>query len=200
MGRRVPVDRRSVTSTGGSGGFTILEVMFVVAVMGVLVAIAVPRTLSGLDRSRGLAAARYLASRMNLARAQAVSRSANIALRFEEDARGVRFAVFMDGNGNGVRVADIDAHVDPVVEPPVSLTDLFPGVTITLGQEAGGGGAVPVGASSLLSFSAAGTATPGSIYVRGRDGTQWAVRVLGTTARTRVLRYAVPPGAWVQAF
>jgi type II secretory pathway pseudopilin PulG len=200
MDRRISACRRSVLSRRRAGGFTVLEAMFALGFMGLLVAIAVPVMLSGLDRSRALAAARYLASRMALARAQAVSRSANVALRFDQNADGVRFAVFMDGNGNGVSAADIQALVDPMVEPPISLSDLFPGVAIALGPDAGAGGAVQVGASGMLSFSASGTATAGSVYVRGRDGSQWAVRVLGTTARTRVLRYLASTGVWVHAF
>ena len=51
----------------------------------------------------------------------------------------------------------------------------------------------------ILSFSPNGTATSGSVYVVGRDQTQWAVRVLGVTARARVLRYERATGAWVNA-
>ena len=39
-------------------------------------------------------------------------------------------------------------------------------------------------------------ATSGTIYLRGRDGSRVAVRVLGATGRTRVLRYVVPTGDW----
>jgi hypothetical protein len=37
------------------------------------------------------------------------------------------------------------------------------------------------------------------VYVVGRDQTQWAVRVLGVTARARVLRYERVSGAWINA-
>jgi hypothetical protein len=48
---------------------------------------------------------------------------------------------------------------------------------------------VQLGRTNLLTFTPAGTATSGTIYIRDREGTQWAVRVLGATGRTRVLRY-----------
>ena len=57
-----------------------------------------------------------------------------------------------------------------------------------------------IGSSNLLSFTPFGTATPGTIYVRGRDGTQLAVRVLGATARARVLRYVPRTREWVETF
>ena len=177
-----------------------LDVMFTLGLMGVAAAIAIPTMHAGLDRSRGLAAARYLAGRMALARAQAVSRSANVALRFDQSGRGIRVAIFADGNGNGVRSEDIAAGIDGPVEAAVSLEDRFPGVAIALDPDVASGPAVQVGASSLLSFTPDGTATSGSVYVRSRDASQWVVRVLGTTARTRILRYSPQAGAWVQAF
>lgn len=177
-------------------GFTLLEVLFVTGWMGVLMAIAIPQVLATVERSRGAAAARYLAGRMAVARAQAVARSAHVALRFENDDSGVRFAVFVDGNGNGVRTTDIVSLIDPLVEPQVSLSDMFPGVAIALTADSPGSEAVQTGRTTLLSFTPSGTATSGTIHVRGRDDTQWAVRILGATARIRVLRYVTARGEW----
>jgi type II secretory pathway pseudopilin PulG len=178
----------------------VIELLFVTASLCVLMAVTIPQMLTTIDRSRGLAAARYLASRMALARSQAVSRSATVALRFEDTGRGVSFGIIQDGNRNGVRTRDIQLQIDQLIEDPVVLSDLFPGVDIGLAPETPGADGVQVGASSILSFTPNGTATPGTIYVRGRDGTQWAVRVLGTTARSRVLRYAPATGEWLYAF
>lgn len=199
MDRRADRRRRSVLPWSSAAGYTLLEALLVAGLVGLLTIVAVPQLTSAMNRSRGLAAARFLASRMALARSQAVGRSANVALRFAGDPGAVRFSVFMDGNGNGVRAADIAAGIDPLVEPSVLLSDLFPGVRIALG-ESGEEDAVQVGAGEILSFTPMGTATSGSVYIRGRDGTQWAVRVLGTTARTRILRYSASTDDWVQAF
>jgi Tfp pilus assembly protein FimT len=144
----------------------------------VIAGMAVPPVLAGLERSRTHAAGRYLASRMALARAQAVARSASVALRFVDEDRA--FGVFVDGNRNGVRSRDIETGVDAAVDPPVRMSALFPGVEITVAG---------VGASGILSFTPAGTATPGTVSLRGRDGSQVAVRVAGATGRTRVLHY-----------
>jgi hypothetical protein len=152
-----------------------------------------------IERSRGLAAARYLASRMALARAQAVSRSTTIALRFVEGSTGISISVVQDGNRNGVRARDIDLQIDSQIEAPLMLSDLFPGVEIGLTPHAPGTDAVQLGGTNLFSFTPRGTASSGSVYVRGRDGTQWVVRVLGATARSRVLRYVPTTGEWVHA-
>jgi hypothetical protein len=136
---------------------------------------------------------------MAAARAHAVLRSANVALRFVEDRSGTSFQTFVDDNQNGVRTADILAAVDRPIDAPARLYELFPGVDIALAPELGDD-PVRVGGSDLLSFTPLGTATPATIYVRGRDGTQLAVRVLGATARTRVLRYVPHTGEWVESF
>ena len=136
---------------------------------------------------------------MALARTEAVSRSVTIALRFEDQSDGTAFAVYVDGNHNGVRTADIDARVDQPIDAVVRLWQLFPGVSIGVTPESGETEAVQVGASRILSFTPAGTATPGTIYIRGRDGSQLAVRVLGATGRTRVLRLDRRRRVWIDA-
>ncbi len=185
------------TPRRGAHGFSLLELLVVVAIAGIVMGLAIPAMLATLDRSRGSAAARYLAARMATLRAQAVNRARNVALRFEADERGVRFAVYVDGNGNGVRIADIDSGIDELLEADVHLSNLFPGVVIAAPAEREGLDGVRLGGSSLLSFTPSGTSTSGSIYLRGRDGTQWMVRVLGATARARVLRYVEASGEWV---
>jgi hypothetical protein len=122
-----------------------------------------------------------------------------IALHFEDDARGTWFSMVEDGNGDGVRTVDIVQQIDRVIAPRVLLPDLFPGATIGLAPGTPATSAVSLGGTRLLSFSPDGTATSGSVYVLGRDGTQWAVRVLGVTARARVLRFESSTNAWISA-
>ena len=76
------------------------------------------------------------------------------------------------------------------------LAELFPGVDIGLTHDAGRR-CRAARRNSILSFTPHGTATSGSVYVRGRDGTQWVVRVLGVTGANRVLRYVPATGEWV---
>jgi len=173
--------------------------VFVMALAGLLLAVAVPLLLATVDRSRGLAAARYLSARMALARATAVRRSTVVALHFESGSRGTTFTIVQDGNGNGVRTSDIQASIDRVIEGPLLISDLFPGVEIGLVPGAPAPAAVQLGGTSILSFTPSGTATSGSIYLRGKDRTQWTVRILGVTGRTRVLRLEPATGQWVNA-
>jgi hypothetical protein len=135
---------------------------------------------------------------MAIARAQAVSRGAIVAMRFDPAPGGITFTPFIDGNGNGVLTRDIGAGVDRQIDTPVRLSDLFPHTTLALAIPGAGTNPVQLsGGSNLLSFTAIGTATAGSIYVRGGDGAQFAIRVLGPTARTRIQQYDERQHAWV---
>ena len=174
-----------------AGGFSLVEVLFALGLFLVVSAMVVPQLLVSVDRSRTRAAARFLASRMALARSQAVARSQTVALRFAGDGAGISLAAYADANGNGVRSTDIASGDDPLLDPSVRLADLFPGVVIS---------ALSIGSSGIVSFTPSGTATSGTVYIRGRDGTQYAVRVLGATGRTRVLRYDDRAREFVETF
>lgn len=178
-----------------SAGYTLIELIFVVALTGLLAAMAVPQGMAGIERSRTLGAARYLAGRLALARTHAVARSANEALLFTAEAGTYRVATYRDGNGNGVRTRDIGAGIDPVVEASVRFSDLFPGVSLFMDDPADN--SAPE-ASVLMSFAPIGTATSRTLYLRGRDASQYAVRVLGATGRTRVLRYVNATRQWIE--
>ena len=180
-------------------GYSLVELLFTLAVIATLSAIAVPQSLAAIDRARAVSAARYLASRIAVARAQAVMRSAHVGLRFEDRPAGITFRMFLDGNRNGVRTADIDAALDRPLEAPVRLSDLYPGTAIAVGGAAGSD-PVRLGSSNLLSFTPLGTSTSGSVFVRGRDGSQFAVRVLGATGRARVQRFSARTGTWIEGF
>src|SRR5205085_1385935 len=139
--------------------------------------------------------ARYLAGRLAFARSQAVARAANVALLLTEDDGTFTSAMYVDGNGNGVRTRDIATGVDALIAPPVRLTDLFPHVLLSLSDPAA---AFSPDTSALMSFTPLGTASSRTLYLRGGDGSQYAVRVLGATGRTRVLRYVEATHAWIE--
>ena len=159
------------------------------AIVAVVTAVAVPVSLTGVNRARGWAGTRFVAARFVRARAQAVGRGAAVALRFAGDGEQTTLASFVDGNRNGVLSNDIQAGLDAPLDEPVPLASLFPGVTVTA-----------EGGVRLFSFSPDGTASTGSVYLQSRDGSRFAVRVLGATARVRIERYVTGRDAWVEVF
>ena len=75
MGRRIPaganeVNRRNVT------GFTAIELMVAIAVLGVLAAVAFPSLRDYIDRQRLVGQVRAIANMAQLARSEAIKRSA----------------------------------------------------------------------------------------------------------------------------
>jgi prepilin-type N-terminal cleavage/methylation domain-containing protein len=178
-----------------SHGYTLIELVFAAGIIAVLAAAAIPQLTAGVERSRTVGAARYLASRLALARAQAVARSANVAVLLTATEGTFLACTYVDGNGDGVRTRDITAGIDTALGVPVQLSNLFPHVTLFLNDPAV---TSTFDTSALMSFSPLGTASSRTLYLRGADGSQYAVRVLGATGRTRVLRLVASNGAWVE--
>jgi prepilin-type N-terminal cleavage/methylation domain-containing protein len=185
-------------------GFSLLEMLLVTSIVATLAAVSVPVTAGALDELRTSMAARYLEGRIMNARATAVKRSAHVALRFEPVGHDWRIGEYGDGNGNGVRASDISAGVDPAIGQAEFIGSLFPGVGFGLhtgvpdidGSRSTGSDGLRIGSSRILTLGPDGTATSGTLYVRGRRG-QYAVRILGITGRTRVLRFHPGTGQWI---
>jgi type II secretory pathway pseudopilin PulG len=187
------------------GGFTAIELLFVMAIAITVVSIAVPLTGDALDHVRTGMAARYLEARIMDARMQAIRRSTRVALRFDAVGSDYRFTEYLDGNGNGVRASDIATGADPELAPRQLLRDHFSGVSFGLranvpdvngSMASAAGDGVRIGTSRILTLGPDGTATSGTLYVQGRKG-QYAIRVLGATGRTRVLRFDAGARQWV---
>ena len=186
-----------------SNGFSVLEVLLVTSIVATLAAVSIPVTAGALDELRTSMAARYLEGRIMNARATAVRRSTRIGLRFEPAGHDWRIGEYADGNGNGIRATEIASGVDSQVAQTEFLGGLFPGVGFGLhsgvpdvdGSRSSGADGLRIGASGILTLGSDGTATSGTLYVRGRRG-QYAVRILGMTGRTRVLRFHPGTGQW----
>ncbi len=182
--------------TRSAAGFSMLEILIVAAlVLGV--GVSGLRALHDLrQRQAGREAARMLLHDL-----QQVARRA----RTTGTARGIRLTVgepgdvleeFEDGNGNGVKVAEIAAGVDRAVAPPrpafregqarLAIVRTVP-TTDQAGTLSAGEAPVRFGVSALIVFTPRRTASSGSIYVAGPDERQYAIRVLGTTQRWRLL-------------
>ncbi len=182
-----------------------LEILFALAASATAAAIAIPVVDGAVDELRTAMAARYIAGKIRSARMDAVRRSRAVALRFEATEPGdYVYAVFGDGNGDGVRSGDIRDGVDIALGPSERLLDRFPGVAFGLaaglpdadGDLGTGEDGLRIGTARILTMSSDGTATPGTLYIRGKRG-QYAVRVLGATGRTRMLQYDSGSRSWI---
>jgi hypothetical protein len=194
------------TSSFSQTGSSLLELVFVASLVVTSCAVAVPAILATLEESRTLGAVRYVASRLQQTRMEAVARTADVAIRFSQDPRSYVFTTFVDGNADGVRSADIQSGVDRAIGHDERLVDHFPGIEFGVlpalppvdpSGTAPGNDPIKFGSSDIVTFTAMGTSTPGSLYIVGRKGTQFVIRVFGETGKTRVLRFDPASGHWV---
>ncbi len=190
---------------GLPAGVSLIEVTIAMALVVTTAALSAPVFASSMDAGRARQAAQYLAAECRSARIEAVARSAASAVVFDRVNGRWRMRRCRDGNGNGVRRAEIARGRDTCTADSTELGEMFSGIAIatdaSIPDPDGGPGsadAVRFGSSDLASFTPTGTATAGTVYVRSAGGTQFAVRVAGATGRTRVLRFESFRRAWVE--
>lgn len=186
-------------------GFSAIELLFVCGLMAAVGAVAIPSLVAAADQARTAGAARYVASRLQRARMEAVLRTADVAVRFTQTPAGYAFATYVDGNGNGVLATDIQRGIDVRLGAVEKLSDNFAGVDFATlpglpPVEAGGTppGTDPIrlGSSNGATFTAAGQSSTGSLYILGARRRQFVIRIYGETGKTRILIFDSRSRTW----
>jgi hypothetical protein len=186
-------------------GYSVIELLFVLTLTATAGGMVVPPMLRALDDYRTAGAVRYLITRIHRTRMEAVSRSQTVAMQLAHAAGPYSFGIYLDGNGDGVRTSDINTGIDKRLGDVERLPDNFAGVDFGLlpglppvdrGGVAPGSDPIKLGAGNLLSYSAVGSSSSGSLYILGRNGTQFVIRILGDTGRIRVLRFDTRSREW----
>ena len=190
-------------------GFQLVELVVSLAVLAVLALITVPPLLSASAALRMDLAAHEVAGALREARSLAIRHGCAVAVRFYPEPHRVGFAHFIDGDGDGVRNADIRGGVDRALGPHRWFAHV--GGRVGFGFPAGVRPRDPgdpgrrldrledpirFNASELASFNSLGGGTAGSVYLTdGRDRLT-AVRLLGVTGRLRILRWDRRTDSW----
>ena len=158
-----------------------------------------------IDELRTAGATRYVAGRFQRARMEAFARNADVAVRFTANGASFVYAMYVDGNRNGVRSVDIQRGLDPRVSTDERLRDQFSAVDFgtspglpSVDASSGPPGSDPIrlGAGNMATFSANGTASPGSVYIRGPRNLQYVIRIFGETGKTRILKFDARGRVW----
>ncbi len=193
-------------------GFTLLELLVATTILALLATLTVPPLRQQIAQHRVRLAAAEVASALWTARSRAVRYGVAVGVRFEvegSEAGGAAaiFSLYADGDGDGVRTADMNAGSDPRIGRPARLLHVGSGIRFGIPKgleprEFTGSGRLDrlddplrFGRSDIASFSPAGTASPGTAFVT--DGYHlFAVRVYNRTGKVRILRYVRDREQW----
>ena len=188
-------------------GWSLFELLLALTATAWFLALATPG-VTRLRREVVLRSAVHEASvAFYLARAYAISKNRNVGLKFRKNGDRYEWAMYADGNGNGVRTPEIGSGVDRYLgfSYPWTRGDVLPAImTGTRVPDPGSPGhdldriddPIRFNASDICSFSAMGECTPGSVYLwDGHDGMA-VLRVFGGTAKLRCLYYRRGEREW----
>jgi prepilin-type N-terminal cleavage/methylation domain-containing protein len=191
-------------------GFNLVELLVAMAVTALSLSLAAP----SLDRlSAGIRlrlAAGEVTGALQQARAFAIAHDCKVGVKFRTEADGsVSFALYRDGDGDGVRNDDIVAGVDPMAEPGRTLEHL--GRRARFGFPPGGAPRDPAdpsrrlarrddpirfNRSDLASFSPLEGSTPGSVYLTDGQRRLVVVRLDSRSGRPHLLVWDPDADRW----
>lgn len=187
-------------------GFNLIEILVVVAIIGIIALCAIPSFGNFRRRASCAAAANEMRSILRAARSRAIARGANAGVKFINKGNNWTYTLYDDGNGNGIANADITSGVDrryfgPAVTMPLyhiaAIAQLPKGIRDPDGDPLNPDDpALQFGRSTICSFSPLGNGTPGTIYISDGIDQLYAVRVFGPSGRVRVLRYDSGKRKW----
>jgi type IV fimbrial biogenesis protein FimT len=100
-------------------GFTLLELMIVIAIFGVLGAVITPSFLEWRDRSKVKGDATELRAAFESAKLRAIKHNTNVVVTFPNTTS---YRAFIDTNDNGIRDAGEDMIFDRTLAPGVTIT------------------------------------------------------------------------------
>jgi hypothetical protein len=195
---------------GADAGFQLVELIVTVAVAAALIGIATPPLASAAAGLEVRLAAGEVQSALRLARAFAATHAVHVGVKFRTAPGGqVRWGLYRDGDGDGVRTDDIDSGVDPLAAPVRTLAHF--GRRVRFGFPPGRPPRDPAdprrrldrlddpirfNRSDIASFGPLTGSTPGSVFVTDGAHHLAVVRVASATARARILRYDVARETW----
>lgn len=190
-----------------AAGSSLVELLAVITLVGITAGLGASALGDGLQRGRLRACGRDLATRVRGLRTEAVLSGRHVGLVFDR-GRDYAYTVHRDGNGNGIRTADVRAGVDPRIGESTSLVARYPGVSVAISPpgdvpeipprpgKLAKGDPLKLGPVDIMSCSPQGTCTSGTIYFSSGASLMIAVRVRGWNAQVQVWDYDARGQRW----
>jgi type II secretory pathway pseudopilin PulG len=188
-------------------GFSPVELVVAFALAAILLAATAHGAFQLQSALAVRSAAAELAATFFRARAYALARGVTVGIKFRRDGGQYEWALYRDGNGNGIRTAEISSGVDRSLGLSIAWprSDVRPGILtgVPVPDPSSPGrnldrpdDPIRFNNSDICSFSPVGESTPGSIYLwDGRDRMA-VLRVFGRSAKVRTLYYFRGEKSW----
>lgn len=186
-------------------GLSAPEAVVILALLAIVLAISMPRWRAYQSAAAAEAATRELAVLFRGLRHRAVAETRTHGVIFRKEREGWTWAVYRDGDGDGLRKSDRVKGIDECIRGPYLVAQRWPGVRLAVppGRPAkgpppghldlGNGDPVRLGPHDIVSFTPKGTSSPGSIYLSSGDR-YWALVLYGPTVRIRIWEWT--PAGW----
>jgi prepilin-type N-terminal cleavage/methylation domain-containing protein len=183
-------------------GFSLLELLVVVALAGILILFS-SADLAGAQRRRNFENfAREMVDLLELCRWRAISEGVYAGAVITRDGDAYSASIYLDGNGNGIRSAEIESGTDTRIRGPVGLrrpdgdseagflAPPLPQIPPRPGFITDFSDPVRFGRSDIISFSPNGDSSSGTLYlVCHSQSEMYALVLFGASARLTLWRY-----------
>jgi len=195
----------SVRRVRPSAGSSLPELVILLGVMAALLHAVAPEWVRWRQRQRVEGAADELALLVASLRVRSASAGCAFGVRFRADPPNLEWDIVRDGDGDGIRSADIRRGIDVVIAGPYVLSTRYRGVRVGLpeGLRPPAGGTLPAdgvafGRADLLAVHPGGTTSSGSVYLCDAWGRCAGVRLHGVSGRVSVWERAPDHPGWAR--
>ena len=186
-----------------ANGMSLLELLVALTVLAVAVHFAAMSFVEWKVRTELIGAARNLGLTVTRLCAAAVASGRTHGLLLSSDGEDLVWQTVIDGDGDGVRRADVDSGVDSKLGPALSLRRFYPSVrpgrpagVPPVGGGAGGVDGLAFGRSPSIVCSPGGGGRAGTLYLRSILDHSAALRVYGPTSRVTLWWWDTEARAW----